>query len=131
MWHIGLSEKNIKSGFESTGVFPTNPLKSPKNRLHPKMLERYNQLHPTVEEPTPTTSSENHSDDASADGSHQYLPGTSSSPDEEDAQVASEQNIDILATPSTSLVLDGWQLQSLVLDVLLSLCVIDLLTSCS
>lgn len=94
------------SGFESTGVFPTNPLKYQKNRLDPKMLEQYNQLHPTtVEEPTPTTSSENHSDDASADESHQYLPGTSSSPDEEDAQVASEQNIDILATPSTS---SGW-----------------------
>lgn len=66
------------------------------------MLERYNQLHPTVEEPTPTTSSENHSDDASADESQQYLLGTSSAPDEVDAQEATEQNIDILATPSTS-----------------------------
>ncbi|KAG8171912.1 hypothetical protein JTE90_000694 [Oedothorax gibbosus] len=52
-WYAGLSEKNIKSGFESTGLFPSNLNKYPKRILDPKKLKLYHQMNPTDDVLTP------------------------------------------------------------------------------
>ena len=42
VWHKGLTEENIQSGFESTGVFPVNSWKYKRDRLDSVKLKSYN-----------------------------------------------------------------------------------------
>lgn len=53
VWYTGLSEQNIKLGFESTGLFPTDLNKYPKELLDPKKLEQYYQVHTSEGKATP------------------------------------------------------------------------------
>ena len=41
IWHQGLSESNIKSGFAATGVYPVDSTKYKTYRLNPQLLRRY------------------------------------------------------------------------------------------
>ena len=41
MWFKCLTSQNVKSGFESTGIFPVDRSKYNKDRLNPRLLRRY------------------------------------------------------------------------------------------
>lgn len=41
IWHDGLKKENIISGFYSTGIYPPNKFKYPRDRLDPEKLKRY------------------------------------------------------------------------------------------
>ena len=41
VWHEGISAKNVKAGFERTGIFPTDKEKYPDRRFNPQLLDRY------------------------------------------------------------------------------------------
>lgn len=41
LWHTGLSEENVKSGFRHTGIFPLDQNQYPTTRFHPEKLARY------------------------------------------------------------------------------------------
>ena len=41
IWHQGLSPKNVKAGFQATGIFPVDSTKFPKHHLDRRLVKRY------------------------------------------------------------------------------------------
>ena len=44
IWYNGLKESNIKSRFETTGIFPVNSAKYPEKRFDQRLITHFNSL---------------------------------------------------------------------------------------
>lgn len=88
IWHTGLTIKNVKAGFESSGIFPFDRTKYPIDRLDPEKLARYKQQ------------KENHFKDAEV---RDKLDMTNrSTPSTESTRIALETETQVSSEPSTS-----------------------------